>query len=132
MKQTILTSLLLLLASSLFATGPWSEYAETPPPDGSPAALAGAYVRDIQTGDLSTCSRYMVPEYLAWLESLGGLESALDVFINADLEKRFAWRQLVEGDVARVWVRVFVVTRGREVNVALNLINTSSGWKLTK
>ena len=132
MKNLLFISLLLICAPSLFARGPWSEYAESPPTPGTPAALTGVYVREAAERNFATCRKYMTPEYEAWLESLGGLESSLDVFVNADLEKRFAWRETVTGNTATVWVRVFVVSRGREVNVALNLIQTSAGWKLTK
>jgi len=132
MKNLLLLSIFLLCGSSLLAKGPWSEYAESPPPPGTPASLAGVYVREAQQRNFSNCRKYMTPEYEAWLESLGGLESTLDVFINSDLEKRFAWRESTDGGTATVWIRVYVVSRGREVNVALNLVNTSSGWKLTK
>jgi hypothetical protein len=132
MKINLMLLSLFLCATVLQAAGPWAEYAETPPPIGSPAALTGEYVKAAAQRNFDTCRLYMTPEYAQWLESLGGLESALDAFINADLGKRFAWRQSIEGNRATVWVRVHVSNRGREVNVALNLVQTTNGWKLTK
>jgi len=132
MKAIIHTIFMLSIATTAFANGPWSEYLEKPPQAATPAALAGVYVRAAQQRDFSECRSYMTPEYEAWLERVGGVEACLDVFVNADLQKRFAWRQTINGEKATVWIRVHVITRAREVNVALNLVRTGSGWKLTK
>jgi hypothetical protein len=133
-QKHLLITLLAILATplGLLAGGPWSEFWDSPPIAGSPAALACVYVQAARLGNLDECRTYMTRDYEAWLERVGGVENCLDVFINADLEKRFAWRQSLNGDTATVWIRVHVTTRGREVNVALNLVRINSRWKLTK
>jgi hypothetical protein len=131
MRIPITIVLLFSFASGLFATSPWTEYAELLPTPGTPAAFVGVYVREANKLNFNECRRYMTPEYEAWLERIGGVESSLDVFVKADLNRRFAWRQAVNGDTATVWVRVYVTDRGREVNVALNLVRTDKGWMLT-
>ena len=131
MKSTFPFITFLFACLSLQATGPWTEYGEIAPAEGTPAKTATDYVILANKKDFESCRDHMTAEYEAWLERLGGLESNLEVFYNANLQKRFGWREINAGGTAIVWVRIYSVERGREVNVALNLTQTDSGWKLT-
>lgn len=131
MKPFILLATIFLSAMNLQARGPWTEYWEVVPSAGTPAAVATTYVKLANQKDYESCRSLMTEDYEAWLERLGGIAPNLAVFANANLEKRFAWRELTDGNKATVWLRIYNVERGREVNVALNLITDGDGWKLT-
>ena len=131
MKAYLLILFSLLIGPALLADSPWSDYATTPPPANSPADLVFTYVTMANESNFDACRQFMTPDYEAWLERVGGIESCLDVFVQADLQRRFAWRQSIDNNSATVWVRIHVNNRGREVNVALNLVQSASGWKLT-
>lgn len=132
MKTLSTLSLLFLFSTSLFGKGPWTEYAEAQPEADTAAAMATAYVIEANLKQFDNCRARMTPEYEAWLERIGGVETSLEIFIQSDLEQRFGYREVVKNETTTtIWIRVYVTPRGREVNVGLNLTLTDDGWKLT-
>ena len=121
----------LLRAEDEFADG-WTDVDKLTLEAASPEATVITYVEHANAGDFDVCVALMTPEYIAWLDRIGGYEASLEKYQDADLEKRFAYRVRPRDDErVQVRVRYYSVSRGREVNVSLNVRKTAAGWKLT-